>query len=60
MKFRANSSVNLETKSVGVGLMNGGSSKINKPTPQAFGQATERQANYHLNWNSGEDTPKVK
>ena len=44
MKFRVNSSVNLETKSVGVGLMNGGSSKINKPTPQAFGQATERQA----------------
>ena len=44
MKFRVNSSVNLEMKSVGVGLMNGGSSKINKPTPQAFGQATERQA----------------
>ena len=63
MKFRVNSSVNLETKSVGVGLMNGGSSKINKPTPQAFGQATERQAprgNYHLNWNSSDDTPKVK
>ena len=63
MKFRVNSSVNLETKSVGVGLMNGvhqrSTNRGLKPLARPLSDKP-LGGNYHLNWNSSDDTPKVK
>ena len=51
MKLGVNKSVNLEMKIVGVRHMNGGSSKINRPTSNPSNP---------VNRSSGEDTTKVR